>query len=165
MKSKQVVELLCGPIASGKSSYSKKKALEGYIIINDDAIVNAIHCNHYGLYSVDLKPLYKGIENTALHTALALGKSVIIDRPNYSKAMRRRYIAIASSLDVPVVAVKFEDAGAKEHASRRVKSDNRGGRLEYWMEVYEAHKKLYEEPSLDEGLSGIIIADTKYFLE
>ena len=160
-----IVELLIGPIASGKSTYSKKRAKEGYIIINDDDIVNAMHANYYLLYDEALKPLYKGLENMALNIALSLGKSVVIDRPNYSKAMRRRYIAIASSLDVPVIGVKFKDDGVQEHASRRMKSDSRGGKQEYWEMVYNKHKSLYEEPSLSEGFDDIIEADPKDFLE
>lgn len=162
MNNKQIVEVLIGPIASGKSTYCKKKAKEGFIIINDDSIVNAMHANNYLLYEESLKPLYKGIENTALHLALSLGKSVIIDRPNYSIGMRRRYIAIANSLDIPVVAIKFKDEGAEEHVKRRMESDGRGSKQEYWEMVYNIHKKLYEEPSLSEGFSGIIEAETKY---
>ena len=162
---KQIVEVLIGPIGSGKSTYSRKRAKEGFIIINDDAIINALHCNFYDLYSDELKPLYKGIENVALHTALSLGKSVIIDRPNYSKGMRRRYIAIANSLDVPVIGVRFKDEGAEVHSSRRMKSDGRGGKQEYWEMVYNAHKGLYEEPSLDEGFNTITDAVPSDFLE
>lgn len=160
----QIVELLIGPIASGKSTYSRKRAKEGFIIINDDAIVNALHCNFYNLYDKELKPLYKIVENTVLHTALSMGKSVVIDRPNYSRGMRRRYIAISSSLDIPVVGVKFKDCGAEEHATRRMKSDSRGGTLEYWMHVYNEHKKLYEEPSLSEGFTDIVEANIKDLL-
>jgi len=159
MDNNQVVEILIGSIASGKSTYSRKRAKEGFIIINDDAIVNALHFNYYELYNEELKPLYKIVENTAMHTALSLGKSVVIDRPNYSIGMRRRYIAIASSLDIPVIGVKFKDEGELEHATRRMKSDGRGGTLESWMYVYNKHKELYEEPSLSEGFSDIIEAD------
>jgi len=156
----QIVELLCGPIASGKSTYCKKRAKEGFIIINDDAIVNAVHCGLYTQYEIALKPLYKGIENFILNMALAMGKSVVIDRPNYSKNMRKRYISIANSLDVPIVCVIFEDAGGAEHAYRRVKSDSRGVDFDYWLNVYYTHKSLYEVPALDEGFEAIINAES-----
>lgn len=162
--SKQIVELLVGPVASGKSTYSRKRAKEGFIIINDDAIVNALHCNFYNLYNKELKPLYKIVENTILQTSLSMGKSVVIDRPNYSVEMRRRYIAISNSLDIPVIGVKFKDEGAKEHASRRVKSDSRGVTLEYWIDVYNNHKKLYKEPDLSEGFTDIIDANIEDIL-
>ena len=37
------VEILVGPIASGKSTYLKHRVSQGAITINDDAIVNAVH--------------------------------------------------------------------------------------------------------------------------
>ena len=82
---KPKVEILVGFIASGKSTYSKHRASQGAIVINDDAIVNAVHSNIYELYDKNLKPLYKAVENTILEMALALNRDVVIDRPNYSE--------------------------------------------------------------------------------
>lgn len=73
-----MIEVLCGMIASGKSTYCVKKAKEGYVIVNDDSIVNAVHGGVYALYDKSFKPLYKSIEDHILHTAVAMGKHVII---------------------------------------------------------------------------------------
>ena len=147
-ESKPRLELLVGNIASGKSTYCKKAADEGFIIINDDAIVNAVHAGNYKLYNEDLKPLYKSTENAILNTALAMKQSVIIDRPNHTAAMRRRYIGIAHSFDVPVHVVMFAWAEPEVHAQRRFDSDSRGLTLEDWLYVANYHQDNYEEPDL-----------------
>jgi len=143
------LEILVGNIASGKSTYCKKAAQEGAIIINDDAIVNLLHNNNYKLYDKNLKPLYKGIENTAIVMAIALGRPVVIDRPNLSVKMRRRYIGLGHSLDVPVEMVIFQWAEPAEHAKRRMASDSRGHDYAYWLKVAEIFQDKYTEPNQD----------------
>jgi dephospho-CoA kinase len=44
------VEVLVGGICSGKSTWCKSLAKDGWIVINDDSIVNSIHENCYKLY-------------------------------------------------------------------------------------------------------------------
>ena len=146
-----MVEILVGMIACGKSTFAQKRASQGAVIINDDAIINTIHCNNYLLYDKRLKPLYKAVENTILQIAITLGRDVVIDRPNYSKAMRRRYIGIAKSLDATPIIVLFKDCGVDVHVSRRMNSDARGHTAAYWTKVYNKHKSLYEPPDELEG--------------
>ena len=59
---------------------AKNAAKQGFIIINDDAIVNMLHADNYILYDKKLKLLYKTIENQIISVALAMGHSVLIDR-------------------------------------------------------------------------------------
>ena len=151
-----VVEILVGQIASGKSTYALSKARSGVIIINDDAIVNALHCNEYHLYEKELKPLYKAIENTVLQTAIALRRNVLIDRPNYSRAMRRRYISIAKSLDATVLIVCLPRITNEESAKRRVAADGRGYTYDYWLKAIEYHESLFEKPDDSEGADAVI---------
>lgn len=151
-----MLEILIGPIASGKSTYCGQRAKDGAIIINDDAIVTMIHGGHYELYSKELKPLYKIVENTILQTAIHMGRDVIIDRPNYSRSMRRRYIGLAKSLDTQVIAILFERSDPLTHAHRRFKSDPRSNTLEHWIEAANRHESLFEIPSLEEGFDDII---------
>lgn len=140
------LELLCGPIASGKSTYSRKAASEGAIILNDDSIVNAVHGGDYCLYKKSLKPLYKSIENTLVCTALSMGLRVVIDRPNYSIKMRRRYIGLAHSLDAKVEIVMFKRESPEVHGNRRFNSDSRGHTLDYWIDAARHHESLYQPP-------------------
>lgn len=155
---KQRLELLVGPIASGKSTYCKRTSSPHRIIVNDDALVTALHGGNYLLYRKEFKPLYKTIENAILSVALSMGLSVVVDRPNYSTKMRRRYIGIAHSFDVPVLLVIFPWLSAEIHAKRRFIHDSRGYDLNYWLRVAEYHERSYQVPSEKEDFD-----DIKYY--
>jgi predicted kinase len=150
------LQLLVGPIASGKSTFCREAAQDGKIILNDDSIVNALHGGDYSLYSKELKPLYKSVENQIVQTSLTLGKVVVVDRPNHSRQMRRRYIGLAKSLDCLVDLVMFKRELPEVHAKRRFESDSRGHTFEYWLKAAQCHQNLYEEPHESEGFDSII---------
>jgi predicted kinase len=150
------IYVLVGMIASGKSSYCKNAAKSGFIIMNDDSIVNLIHADEYTLYDKKLKVLYKSIENHIVALGVALNKSIVIDRGlNMSVKGRRRWIALADSFDVQCEAIRFENEGPAVHAERRTKGDNRGHSYDYWLKTAKAHNANYVPPTLDEGFNSI----------
>jgi shikimate kinase len=150
------VQVLIGMIASGKTTYSKLAARNGYICMNDDAIVEMLHGTDYTLYRKELKPLYKLIENTIINTALAMERSVVIDRGlNISKDSRRRWIALADSLDVYKEAVVFPRRSPDIHATRRTNSDSREYGYEYWLKVASTHNNQWQDPTISEGFDSI----------
>lgn len=150
-----MIELLVGMIASGKSTYCKRRAAEGAIITNDDNIVKLVHGDDYTLYNKRLKPLYKLIETAIIHYGVSHGFDVVVDRTNLDKKMRARYIGIAQSLDTDIVAVVFPVEQPKVHVERRMR-DARGLTREKWMEAATAHFKRYEPVELTEGFKRII---------
>jgi len=151
-----VVEILIGNIASGKSTYCLEKVKEGAIVVNDDAIVNSVHCDQYGLYDKELKPLYKAVENQIVTSALMLGKNVVIDRGvNLTPGSRRRFIGLGHSMDSQVIAVVFPFCDPQVHADRRQIDDLRGYPTEYWLKIATTFQNKYVPPSLDEGFDGI----------
>jgi hypothetical protein len=152
-----MIEVLVGMIASGKSSWAKDRANEGAIIINDDAIVNAVHADIYTLYSKSLKPLYKSIEDHIFHTAAAMGLDIVVDKGlSQSAASRQRWIALGRSLDISVHCILFEVFEPEIHAQRRFDSDNRGWSLEYWKDVAQSHYDRYEPPTIEEGFDTVV---------
>ena len=157
------IQVLCGTIASGKSSYSKQEASKGAIIINDDAIVNALHGDNYKLYNPSLTPLYKSVENHIASIAVSLKVPVIIvDRgTNLTIASRRRWIGIAHSLNVKCEALCFQMESPDIHAHRRWREDNRGYAGAYWLDVAKHHFKIYEPPTIAEGFESIINIEYK----
>ncbi len=150
------LQILVGMIASGKSSYCRNAAKHGIICMNDDAIVNMLHGDEYTLYNKDLKPLYKSIENHIVTTTLLMKKTIIVDRGlSISVEGRRRWIALAKSLDIPCEALIFKNEGPEVHAKRRSESDARGHGYDYWLKVASKHFENYREPSLLEGFDSI----------
>lgn len=146
-----MIELLCGPVGCGKSTHAKEKAKNGSIIINDDDIVKLVHGGYYGLYEKKLKPLYKLVENQILTTAMLMERNIVVDRPNFSKHTRARYISLAKSFDVPISCILWKWTTPEESARNRVTKDDRGYTYEWWLDAVKRHYLLYEEPTLDEG--------------
>lgn len=152
-----MIECLVGTIASGKSTYCKQRANQGAVIINDDAIVEAVHAGNYKLYSKELKPLYKSVETQIFLSAVALGKDIVIDRGlSLTRNSRLRWIGLAKSFDQIILARIFKFELPYIHAKRRFDSDSRGLPFIYWWNVALQHTSIYEEPSYDEGFERII---------
>jgi len=165
------IQVLCGMIASGKSTYSKNAAKKGIICLNDDAIVNMLHSDEHYLYDKSLKVLYKSIENHVISTALSMQRTIMVDRGlNVSIHGRKRWVSLAKSFDVSVEAIVFENEGPDVHALRRTNSDARGYDFSYWKKVADSHYSEYSEPTLNEGfdvvnrISYLEIQNGKVFL-
>lgn len=166
------VVVLVGTIGSGKSTLCKVLADKGFLVVNDDSIVNAVHGGDNKHYEKELKPLYKGIENQILAFGAAKNRSVVVDRGvNLTKSSRKRWIGLADSLDMGVECVVFPFEAAEIHGDRRFKHDDRGRTLDYWCGVARAHTRRLEIPSLDEGFDEIWgftwsdVSNNKYSLE
>jgi predicted kinase len=147
--------LLVGNIASGKSTLVRRYAAKGYLIINDDSLVSAIHGGCNKTYDKKLKPLYKAIEECIFSHGAALGKSIVIDRPNMSIATRSRYIGMARSRDMSVSVIVMPMQDALIHAKRRYNNDCRGLPLTDWDKAAIRLANSYEAPSLKEGIDQI----------
>ena len=155
-----MIYLLCGMIASGKSTLARKLAdSQNALIINDDDIVTMLH-GDYTSYDVSLKPLYKSIENHILTSAILAGKNVIIDRGvNIKRSSRQRWLELAKSLDQEITALVTDRQSPEVHAKRRFEHDKRGHSYEYWLKVAKYHDSVYDEPSYSEGYTSILKND------
>jgi len=150
------IQVLVGMIASGKSTYAKNAARRGVICVNDDAVVNLVHADDYTLYDKTLKTLYKSTENHIISVALAMGRTVLVDRGlNLSLRGRQRWLSLAQGYDLPCEVIQFPVEAPGVHAQRRAKSDLRGHDYNYWLRVAEHHFNGYVPPTLDEGFSAI----------
>lgn len=148
--------VLVGQIASGKSTYSRMLAQRGCVIVNDDAIVSAVHGGDYALYNKSFKPLYKSVENHIAATALAMKRNVVVDRGvNIRRDSRARWVSLAKSFDVECEAVVFPMETPIIHAYRRFTHDPRGHDVIYWHQVARSHADDYVEPDATEGFSTI----------
>lgn len=150
------IELLVGMIASGKSTYCSARAVEGAIIVSDDAIVQAIHGGNYDLYDSELKSLYHSIEDYIVVYAINNGLDIIVDRTNLTRNSRRRFIEQAEAYSAQIIAVKFRVEMPQIHATRRADSDSRGYDYQRWLDIATEHYNKYEVPTLHEGFNDII---------
>jgi predicted kinase len=156
MKPSGKIQVLVGMIASGKSTYARNAARNGVICVNDDAVVNLVHADDYTLYDKTLKTLYKSTENHIISVALAMGRTVLVDRGlNLSLRGRQRWLSLAQGFDLPCEVIQFPIEAPAVHAERRAKSDPRGHDFAYWLRVAEHHFSEYVPPTLDEGFSAI----------
>jgi len=152
---KNEIILLVGNIASGKSTLTRKYAAKGYLVINDDALVSAIHGGDDEAYDKKLKPLYKAVEECIISHAAALERSIVIDRPNMSISNRRRYIGMAQSRDMSVRVIVMPMQDVLTHAKRRHHTDCRGLTLTAWTKAATRIADGYKAPSLNEGIDQI----------
>jgi len=143
--------LLVGNIASFKSTYCKQIIAEknNILVVNDDSIVNSLHID-YTKYDKKLKPLYKQIENTIIVMGAMAGYDIIIDRPNLTRATRKRYLGLAYSLELFSEILVFPQESVEIHASRRYTNDSRGYSYEAWLSVAVRNANMYEPPTSDE---------------
>ena len=145
--------LLVGPIASGKSTYARERALGGALVVNDDSLVTSVHGGWYGGYATGLKPLYVTLETAIITHAAGSGRDVVIDRGCRNKATRARFAALGRSLGFTIYAKEFPWEAAEVHATRRFAHDPRGLTWDRWFEVANQHEMTFEPVNYEaEGL-------------
>jgi len=150
------ITLLVGMIASGKSTYASVRAATfGDIVVNDDAMVMALHAGHYDLYDPSLKLLYKQMAIVSATTAIAMGRNVIIDALNHRVDTRTRWVSLARSIDVPINAVVFPRYMPAVHADRRHASDGRGLTYNHWFKAATEHAAEFQVVLPNEGFDRI----------
>jgi len=157
---KATVEILVGMIASGKSTYAAKRAKEGAIIINNDAITLAVHGGDYRLWHHSNQPLYKGVAVAIFTHAATLGRDIVLDQTSMSRHTRATWIALARQFNMKSRVVEFQQFSPEEHGTRRAAGDARHSdsyTVEEWIKIAEKHAGQYDEPdNLVEGFSDYI---------
>jgi hypothetical protein len=138
------MEVLVGPIASGKSTYARRRADEGALVISHDDLTQMLHTRYR--YESGLRECYRKIEESIAWAVLTAGRDVVVDRTHLTRESRNRWLNWVSwyvSLntfddrgpEVPVVAVAFPIQSPFVHANRRFRNDSRGRSMEEWIDV------------------------------
>ena len=147
-----LVEVTVGPPGSGKSTYARKRAEEGALVVNIDAIVTMLHGGNYHRYNDDYDKIYKAIEFDVVKNVLLAGEDLVFDRCCNKRDTRVRVVRIAKQFGATTRAVMFETGSPEQLAERRLESDARGYTKEIWMEVIE--RRIAETDPVDEELEG-----------
>lgn len=136
-----MIELLIGNIASGKSTYANKRAQEGWVVVNDDAIITML----FGDYARYKRSYERVIKNAMLNLAAVLVDScfsVVVDSSwLVSRAFRLEWYKQIT--DIEMYDVAFSREAPEIHAKRRFEHDPRGGTYEMWLEVAKRIDSLY----------------------
>lgn len=137
-----MLELLVGNIASGKSTYAKKRVQEGWFCVSDDAIINMLLADQYSLYSRKHEQLVADLLLQCAEKVVAENYLLVVDSAwLVSKRYRQRFREAFSNLVVE--EIWFLREAPEVHAARRVEHDPRGGTYEMWLEVAKRLDSLY----------------------
>lgn len=151
------LEVLIGMVASGKSTYARRRADEGALVICHDDLTEMLHVRYR--YEPGLRECYKQIMRFMAHTAFREQRDAIIDRTHLTREARAFWVNAArewnsdehcrASGPVEVMAITFPIAHPAAHADRRYLTDSRGRPHKEWMNVAMHHKKQATEEPLD----------------
>lgn len=150
------LEILVGMIGSGKSTYARKRADEGALVVCHDDIMEMLHARYR--YEPELLEVYRMLEESlVLQITDNTDRDIVIDRTNLTRESRSRWVDFKHDLLKPsdcIVAVSFAIEAAEVHAKRRWLSDPRGGTLEEWTKVAERHHAQAMAEPLDASAEG-----------
>lgn len=150
-----IMFILSGSIGTGKSTLTRKLVnIYNATVINKDSLLQSISGDVYGKYDSNKIELYDKAEETIVRTALEMKQCVVIDRLNYNKAERKKFIDIAKEFSVPIIAYDF-GKGTEETLARR-KKNSRGVPAIVWDELYKLVQENYETPSVEEGILKVL---------
>jgi predicted kinase len=165
------IEVLIGMIASGKSTYARRRADEGALVICHDDLTQMLHARYR--YESGLREFYRQLMRTIAVAALEHGRDVVIDRTHLTKESRWLWVDLRNRLRfdrdeqddpmaVELIAVVFPIEPASWHAKRRHDHDARGRPFDEWMQVAMHHKEQAVAEPLDwqaEGFDACVPAD------
>ncbi len=142
MENKKVLMILCGPPASGKSTWGKKFANKNNITyVSTDSIRAEIGS---GENDQSISAAAFDIARNRVRTALSNGKSAMIDATNVSKKARRNWINMGREHGAYIIAVAFE-VPRNELLRRDAKRERHVG-----SNIIDRFLNKYERPTEDE---------------
>lgn len=165
------IELLVGMIASGKSTYARRRADEGALVVCHDDLTAMLHARYR--YEPEKRALYRRLEEAIAFEALAGarhldgGCDVVIDRTHLTRESRERWLSFArwprfAEWATPeIIAVAFPIEAPEVHARRRFECDGRGRPYEEWLAVarHHAEQAAAEPVSVTEGFHDVIFRE------
>lgn len=146
---------MCGNIGNGKSTLVEIYQKVGFVVIARDALRYGIGGGNY-VFNLDYEPIIWDIGLKMYKQFLNKKVNIIVDEVGINKSLRARYISKAKKKGYEVIAVKLKKLSKKESVDRRMKNPHGTSDRKVWNGVWEKFDKMYEEPSLDEGIDRII---------
>lgn len=142
-----MIEILVGMIASGKTTYARRRAKEGAVVISHDDLTEMLHQEY--IYHQHLKPFYRDCMLALADAAASRNMDVVIDRTHLTRESRAVWADHAKRRGLRAVAVVFPAGPAHVHAARRFDSDARGRSYLEWHGVAVHHAEQARSEPLD----------------
>lgn len=156
---KPAMIIMSGSVGTGKSTLCRKLVnIYNATVINKDSLLQSISGDVYGKFDSNKVNFYNKAEEAVVRLALQMNQVIIIDRLNYNKEERKRFIDIAKEFSVPVFCYDF-GSGSEETLQRRIKN-NRGVPERVWVKLYDLIKENYETPTVEEGIVKVLTPPT-----
>lgn len=157
------LEVLIGMIASGKSTYARKRAADGALVVCHDDLTAMLHTEYR--HEQGLRNCYRRMEEELAEAGMDAGRDVVIDRTHLTRESRERWVDFAHGhmmfrpQRIDVIAVTFPIALPQVHAVNRFRADPRGRLYEEWLDVARHHAEQVRAEPLDwqaEGFDGLV---------
>lgn len=155
------LEVLIGMIASGKSTYARKRAQEGALVVCHDDLAAMLHAEYR--YEQELRSVYRHMEEALVFEAIGAIRDTVVDRTHLTRESRQRWFDWRRNESLTfrsvLVAVTFPIHAPSIHAERRMATDARGRPYSEWLMVAEHHYAQAQAEPLDwhaEGFDGLI---------
>jgi predicted kinase len=143
-----ILILLVGVPASGKSTWANRNAPHAIVVSQDD-LIDAITPSGF---DHSARPVYAAAEEAIARTALRNGRSVIVDRTNRTRALRKRWLAIAREAECAAVAIVM----SADWETCRARNRARFGPRRVCEERIERMIAVFEAPDVSEGFRAIV---------
>jgi len=146
-------------VASGKSTYARRRADEGALVISYDDLAQMLHAGYR--YDAALRSAYAAIIRQTAAVGFAHGRDVILDGTHLTRESRQYWVEQGRAAGARVVAVQFPVGPADEHAARRCAAGDRGKSYAEWLAVAERQRaEALAEPvdAVLEGFDAVIWA-------
>ena len=144
------LELLVGSIASGKCTWTRKRANQGWLTVNNDSLVCSMHGGEYA-WNLQIPGLVELLAKQIVTAAAAASRSMVVDSTNRTKARGAAIDRIGNALAMRGRNVAFPQEPAEVHAERRFKSAPRGREHDYWLGVARMMEAEGQKPTQDEA--------------
>ena len=137
------LEILIGNIASGKSTYAKKRAAEGWLVVCDDDIILMLLGHRYQLYKTSMRGLVLQLMQDVTRCLILADCDVVVD--STWNADYPVYEYWKTRFTDEVLTKVFPREASEVHAARRMLHDSRGISYHEWLEVAQRIGKSIEE--------------------
>lgn len=156
---KSAMIILSGSVGCGKSTLCRKLVnIYNAVVINKDSLLMSISGDIYGKFDSNKIDLYNKAEEAIIRSAFQMNQVVIIDRLNYNKEERKRFIDIAKEFSISVYCYDF-GSGSEETLQRRL-NNPRNVPIRVWIKLYDLVKESYETPTIEEGIVKVLTPPT-----